>query len=118
MPDFQPISEVICSSPFLISVFNHTPPYWPWFCHFAGYSTCPSCQDNPLYDWRPNFCFGMLIPYSGSTDVQPCDARSNSHQASLWQKENPISDCFINCQEEKNKQKATHSGQNTFPSWT
>jgi hypothetical protein len=27
MPDFQPTSEVICSYPFLTSVFNHTPPY-------------------------------------------------------------------------------------------
>jgi hypothetical protein len=27
MPDFQPTSEVICSSPFLTSVFNHTPPH-------------------------------------------------------------------------------------------
>jgi hypothetical protein len=27
MPDFQPTSEVICSSSFLISVFNHTSPY-------------------------------------------------------------------------------------------
>jgi hypothetical protein len=26
MPDFQPTSDVICSSPFLTSVFNHTPP--------------------------------------------------------------------------------------------
>jgi hypothetical protein len=48
MPDFQPTSEAICSSPFLTFVFNHTLPYWPWFCHFAGYSTCPTCQDNPL----------------------------------------------------------------------
>jgi hypothetical protein len=48
MPDFQPTSEVICSSLFLASVFNHTPPHWSWFCHFAGYSTCPTFQDNPL----------------------------------------------------------------------
>jgi hypothetical protein len=48
MPDFQPNSEVICSSPFLTSVFNHTPPHWSWLCHPAGYSTCPTCQDNPL----------------------------------------------------------------------
>jgi hypothetical protein len=34
MPDFQPTSEVICSSPFLTSVFNHIPLYWLWFCHF------------------------------------------------------------------------------------
>jgi hypothetical protein len=27
MPDFQPTSEIICSSPFLTSVFNHTPPH-------------------------------------------------------------------------------------------
>jgi hypothetical protein len=27
MPDFQPNSEVICSSPFLTSVLNHTLPY-------------------------------------------------------------------------------------------
>jgi hypothetical protein len=27
MPDFQPTSEVIRSSPFLTSVLNHTPPY-------------------------------------------------------------------------------------------
>jgi hypothetical protein len=27
MPDFQPTSKVICSSPFLTSVFNHTPLY-------------------------------------------------------------------------------------------
>jgi hypothetical protein len=27
MPDFQPTLEVICSSPFLTSVFNHTPLY-------------------------------------------------------------------------------------------
>jgi hypothetical protein len=27
MPDFQPTSEVICSSPFLTSIFNHTPSY-------------------------------------------------------------------------------------------
>jgi hypothetical protein len=27
MPDFQPTLEVICSSPFLTSVFNHTPHY-------------------------------------------------------------------------------------------
>jgi hypothetical protein len=27
MPDFQPTSEVIYSSAFLTSVFNHTPPY-------------------------------------------------------------------------------------------
>jgi hypothetical protein len=27
MPDFQPTSEVICSSPFLTSGFNHTPPH-------------------------------------------------------------------------------------------
>jgi hypothetical protein len=27
MPDFQPTSEVICSFPFLTSVFNHTPPH-------------------------------------------------------------------------------------------
>jgi hypothetical protein len=47
MPDFQPTSEVICSSPFITSVFNHT-PHWSWFCHSAGYSTCPTCQDNPL----------------------------------------------------------------------
>jgi hypothetical protein len=69
MPDFQPTSEVICSSPFLTSVFNHTPPHWSWSYHFAGYNTCPTCQDNPLWDWRPNLCFGMSIPYSGSTDV-------------------------------------------------
>jgi hypothetical protein len=34
MPDFQPTSEVICSSPFLTSTFNHAPLYWSWFCHF------------------------------------------------------------------------------------
>jgi hypothetical protein len=34
MPDFQPTSEVICSSPFLTSIFNHTPLYWSWFYHF------------------------------------------------------------------------------------
>jgi hypothetical protein len=27
MPDFQPTLEVICSSPFLTSIFNHTPPH-------------------------------------------------------------------------------------------
>jgi hypothetical protein len=27
MPDFQPTSEVICSTPLLTSVFNHTPPH-------------------------------------------------------------------------------------------
>jgi hypothetical protein len=27
MPDFQPTSEVICSSPFLTPVFNHIPPH-------------------------------------------------------------------------------------------
>jgi hypothetical protein len=27
MPDFQPTSEVIRSSPFLTSAFNHTPSY-------------------------------------------------------------------------------------------
>jgi hypothetical protein len=35
MPDFQPTSEVICSSPFLTPVFNHIPLHWPWFCHFC-----------------------------------------------------------------------------------
>jgi hypothetical protein len=34
MPDIQPTSEVICSSPFLTSDFNHAPLYWSWFCHF------------------------------------------------------------------------------------
>jgi hypothetical protein len=48
MPYFQPTSEVICSSPFLTSVFNYTPLQWSWFCHSAGYSTYPTCQDNPL----------------------------------------------------------------------
>jgi hypothetical protein len=69
MPDFQPTSEVICSSPLLSSVLNHTPPYWSWFCHFAGHSTCLTCQDYPLQDWRHNLCFGMSISYSSSTDV-------------------------------------------------
>jgi hypothetical protein len=27
MPNFQPISELICSSPFLTLVFKHTPPH-------------------------------------------------------------------------------------------
>jgi hypothetical protein len=27
MPDFQPTLEVICSSPYPVSVFNHTPPH-------------------------------------------------------------------------------------------
>jgi hypothetical protein len=48
MLDFQPTSEVISSPPFLTSAFNHIPPYWPWFYHFARYSTCSTCQDNPL----------------------------------------------------------------------
>jgi hypothetical protein len=34
MPDFEPTSEVMRSSPFLKSVFNHTPLYFSWFCHF------------------------------------------------------------------------------------
>jgi hypothetical protein len=33
----------------------------------VGYSTCPTCQDNPLQYRRSNLCFGMLIYYSGST---------------------------------------------------
>jgi hypothetical protein len=70
IPDFQPTSEVICSSPFLTSVFNHTPLYWSWFCHLStGYSAYPTCQDKPLQYRRPNLCFGMSISYSGSTDV-------------------------------------------------
>jgi hypothetical protein len=48
MPDFRPTSEVICSSPFFTSVFNHIPPHWSWSYHSAGYSTCPTCKDNPL----------------------------------------------------------------------
>jgi hypothetical protein len=48
MPEFQPTSEATRSSPFLTSVFNHTPRHWSWFCHFAGYNTCPTRQDNPL----------------------------------------------------------------------
>jgi hypothetical protein len=28
MPDFQPTSEVIHSSPLLTSIFNHIPLYW------------------------------------------------------------------------------------------
>jgi hypothetical protein len=34
MSDFQPTSEVICSSPSLTFVFNHIPLYRSWFCHF------------------------------------------------------------------------------------
>jgi hypothetical protein len=46
MPDFHPTSEVIYLFP---SFFNHVLLYWSGLCLFpAGYSTCPSCQDNLL----------------------------------------------------------------------
>jgi hypothetical protein len=35
----------------------------------AGYSICPSWQDNLLQYRRPNLCLGISIPYSGPTDV-------------------------------------------------
>jgi hypothetical protein len=41
MPDFQPTSEVIRSSPFITSVFNHTPLYWSWFYHFCRIQYLP-----------------------------------------------------------------------------
>jgi hypothetical protein len=67
MPDFHPTSEVIN----LFSLFfNHAPLYWSGFLPFsAGYSTCPSCQDNLLQYRRSNLCLGISIPYSSSTDV-------------------------------------------------
>jgi hypothetical protein len=67
MPDFHPTSEVIYLFP---SFFNHVPFYGPGFCLFpAGYSTCPSCQDNLLQYQRPNLCLGISISHSGPTDV-------------------------------------------------
>jgi hypothetical protein len=48
MPDFQPTSEVICSSPFLISIFNHTLPYWPWFCHLYRIQNLPPLPGHSL----------------------------------------------------------------------
>jgi hypothetical protein len=35
IPDFQPTSEVICSSSSLTSALNHIPPCWLWFCLFC-----------------------------------------------------------------------------------
>jgi hypothetical protein len=81
MLDFHPTSEVInlffplfqsCLS-LLIRILSFS----------AGYSTCPSCQNNLLQYRRLNLCLGISIPYSGSTDVQICHTGSNSHQFSL-----------------------------------
>jgi hypothetical protein len=45
MPDFQPTSKVICSSPY----FQPCPSLLIMILSFsAGYSTCPTCQDNLL----------------------------------------------------------------------
>jgi hypothetical protein len=68
MPDFHPTSEVI----YLYSLFFQSYPsllirILSFFS--AGYSTCPSCQDNLLQHRRPNLCLGISIPYSGSTNV-------------------------------------------------
>jgi hypothetical protein len=67
MPDFHPTSEVI----YLFSLpFQSYPSLLIRILSFsAGYSTCPSCQDNILQYRRPNFCLGISIPYSGPTDV-------------------------------------------------
>jgi hypothetical protein len=69
MPDFQAISEVICSSPFLTSVFNHTPPHWSWFCHLQDTVPAPLARTIPYKIEGPISTFGMSISYPGSTDV-------------------------------------------------
>jgi hypothetical protein len=75
---FHPISKVTNLS-FLF--FNDAPVYWSGPLPFsAGYSTYPSCQDNLLQHCRPNLCFGISISHLGSTDVQICHIRPNSHQ--------------------------------------
>jgi hypothetical protein len=69
MPDFQPTSEVICSSPFHIYFQSYSSLLIMILSFSTGYRTCPSCLDNLLQYYRPNFCPGVSISYSGPTDV-------------------------------------------------
>jgi hypothetical protein len=48
MPDFQPTSEVICSSPFYIWFQSCSSLLIMILSFPAGYSTCPTYQDNLL----------------------------------------------------------------------
>jgi hypothetical protein len=82
MPDFQPISEVIYLFFPLFSTMSFFTDQDP-SPFSVGYSACPSCPDNLLQHRRPNLCFGISISHLGSTDVQICHIRPNSHQFSL-----------------------------------
>jgi hypothetical protein len=63
MHDFQPTSEVICSSPFLTSVFNHTTLYWSWFCHFLqDIVPTPLARTIPYKIEGPIYALGCRSP--------------------------------------------------------
>jgi hypothetical protein len=83
MPDFHPISEVI-------NLF-FSPPFQPClslliriFCHFLQDTVPAPLARTISYNIAgPISAFGISISHLGSTDVQICHIRPNSHQFSL-----------------------------------